>query len=93
MVFTYPALVKKTDQGQYQGYFPDLTMCEFKGEDLDSALEDARDSMYEWIRVELEEEDEPDLPAITDPAAIDLQPGESVHEISIHYRFSQGWDE
>ncbi len=68
-------------------------MCDFKGEDLNSALDDARDSMYEWIRVELQEEEEPDLPAATPDSEISINEGEALHHISIHYRFHEGWDE
>ena len=63
MTFIYPAVVRKKDDGSFEGYFPDLMMCDFKGRDLDCALDDARESMYEWIRVELQEEEEPDLTA------------------------------
>ena len=92
MTFTYPAVVRKKEDGSFEGYFPDLLMCDFKGEDLNSSLDDARDSMYEWIRVELQEE-EPDLPAASEESEILLKEGESIHHISIHYRFHEGWDE
>ena len=68
-------------------------MCDFKGQDLDSALDDARESMYEWIRVELQEEEEPDLPAASEDSEIKLKEGEALHHISIHYRFHESWDE
>ena len=92
MTFTYPAVVKKAADGTYEGYFPDLAMCEFHGETLNEALDDANYSMTEWIRVELEE-DEPDFPAISDPEDIELAEGESVHNVMVHYRFYDGWDE
>jgi len=92
LTFTYPAVVRKKEDGSFEGYFPDLLMCDFKGEDLNSSLDDARDSMYEWIRVELQEE-EPDLPAASEESEILLKEGESIHHISIHYRFHEGWDE
>lgn len=93
MTFVYPAVVRKIEDGSYEGSFPDLMMCDFKGQDLDSALDDARESMYEWIRVELQEEEEPDLPAASEDSEIKLKEGESLHHISIHYRFHEGWDE
>ena len=93
MTFVYPAVVRKKEDGSYEGSFPDLMMCDFKGQDLDSALDDARESMYEWIRVELQEEEEPDLPAASEESEILLKEGESIHHISIHYRFHEGWDE
>lgn len=93
MTFVYPAVVRKKDDGSFEGYFPDLMMCDFRGTDLNSALDDARDSMYEWIRVELQEEEEPDLPAASSDSEISLNEGEALHYISIHYRFHEGWDE
>lgn len=93
MTFVYPAVVRKKEDGSYEGSFPDLMMCDFKGQDLDSALDDARESMYEWIRVELQEEEEPDLPVASEDSEIKLKEGESLHHISIHYRFHEGWDE
>ena len=93
MTFVYPAVVRKKEDGSYEGSFPDLMMCDFKGQDLDSALDDARESMYEWIRVELQEEEEPDLPAASEDSEIMLKEGEALHHISIHYRFHEGWDE
>ena len=68
-------------------------MSDFKGEDLDCALDDARETMYEWIRVELQEEEEPELPPVSADSDIPLKEGEALHHISIHYRFHEGWDE
>ena len=93
MTFIYPAVVRKKDDGSFEGYFPDLMMCDFKGRDLDCALDDARESMYEWIRVELQEEEEPDLLAVSADSDIKLMEGEEIYHISIHYRFHEGWDE
>ena len=39
MKFTYPAVFHKTEQGTYEGYFPDLACCYAKGDTLDEALE------------------------------------------------------
>ena len=61
MKFTYPAVFHKTEQGTYEGYFPDLACCYAKGDTLDEALEDAIHSAYDWISLELTEE-EPDFP-------------------------------
>ena len=43
MKFTYPAVFHKTEQGTYEGYFPDLACCYAKGDTLDEALEDVAD--------------------------------------------------
>ena len=56
MKFTYPAVFHKTEQGTYEGYFPDLACCYAKGDTLDEALEDAIHSAYDWISLELTEE-------------------------------------
>ena len=37
MKFTYPAVFHKTEQGTYEGYFPDLACCYAKGDTLDEA--------------------------------------------------------
>lgn len=60
MKFTYPAVFHKTEQGTYEGYFPDLACCYAKGDTIDEALEDAIHSAYDWISLELTEE-EPDF--------------------------------
>ena len=52
MKFTYPAVFHKTEQGTYEGYFPDLACCYAKGDTLDEALEDAIHSAYDWISLE-----------------------------------------
>ena len=57
MKFTYPAVFHKTEQGTYEGYFPDLACCYAKGDTLDEALEDAIHSAYDWISLELTEEE------------------------------------
>ena len=49
MKFTYPAVFHKTEQGTYEGYFPDLACCYAKGDTLDEALEDAIHSAYDWM--------------------------------------------
>ena len=36
MKFTYPAVFHKTEQGTYEGYFPDLACCYAKGDTLDA---------------------------------------------------------
>ena len=64
MKFTYPAVFHKTEQGTYEGYFPDLACCYAKGDTLDEALEDAIHSAYDWISLELTEE-EPDFPPVS----------------------------
>ena len=75
MKFTYPAVFHKTEHGTYEGYFPDLACCYAKGDTLDEALEDAIHSAYDWISLELTEE-EPDFPPVSDVADLGKSEGE-----------------
>lgn len=92
MKFTYPAIFKKTEDGRYRGYFPDLAMCEAEGDDLEDAIRDAIEAEGDWIRLELEEED-PVFPAISNPEDLVLEEGEFVRNIGVNIRFYEGWDE
>ena len=91
MKFVYPAVITKTGNG-YHASFHDLAMCEADGVDLDDTLRRARDAMYNWIELELSE-DEPDLPAVTDTSDMELPEGAFVRNVMINYRFHVGWDE
>ena len=46
MKFIYPAVFSKTDDGSYQGYFPDLECCYAKGDTLEDAVDDANEAAY-----------------------------------------------
>ena len=92
MKFIYPAVFHKTEEGTYQGYFPDLECCYAKGDTLEDAVENANEAAAVWISLELSEE-EPDLPCITDVSDISLKEGEVVRQISVNIRFYEGWDE
>ena len=81
MKFTYPAVFHKTEQGTYEGYFPDLACCYAKGDTLDEALEDAIHSAYDWISLELTEE-EPDFPPVSDVADLGKSEGEIARNIA-----------
>ena len=91
MKFVYPAIIEKTENG-FHAHFPDLAMCEADGETLDEVLRRAHDAMYDWIDLELSEDD-PDLPFVTEPEDMDLSEGAFVRNIQITYRFHVGWDE
>lgn len=91
MKFIYPAVFRKTEAGSYEGYFPDLEHCYAKGDTLDDAVENANEAALDWISVELEE-DAP-LPPVTDLHDIRLKEGEIVRNISVTYRFYDGWEE
>ena len=91
MKFVYPAIIEPTKEG-YHAHFHDLAMCEADGKTLDDVLRNARDAMYNWIDLELSEDD-PQLPYVTDEVDLDLPEGAFVRNIMITYRFHVGWDE
>ena len=92
MKFTYPAIFKRTEDGRYRGYFPDLAMCEVEGADLEDAIRNAIEAEGDWIRLELEETD-PQLPTISAHEDLVLDEGEFVRNIGVNIRFYEGWDE
>lgn len=92
MKFIYPAVFRKNEDGGYHAFFPDLECCEASGETLDDAIDNANEAARTWISVELEEED-PDLPFVTDPEDIETQEGDEIRNISVNIRFYEGWDE
>ena len=92
MKFIYPAVFRKTDDGTYFGYFPDLEQCTATGDTLDEAIENANAAAYDWISLELDE-DEVNMPAISDESDLELAEGEIVRNISVNIRFYEGWDE
>jgi len=92
MTFTYPAIFKRTEKGTYEGYFPDLRLCKASGETLEDAVLNAHDAAFDWITLELGEED-PAMPAISEKADLHLKDGEIVRNICVNIRFTEGWDE
>lgn len=83
MTFIYPAVFTphKDDKG-YHAAFPDLECCEADGPDLEDAIENARETAYNWIMVELEEE-ECDLPFASHEDDIHLEEGQFVRRILV----------
>lgn len=92
MTFIYPVVLTKTEDGRWEGEFPDLDMCRCSGATLQDALEDARLQAFNWIDLELQEED-PRMPLVSDAEDLDLKEGQEVRNIMVHYRFTEGWDE
>ncbi len=92
MKFIYPAVFRKTEDGSYEGYFPDLEDCHAKGETLEEAVLDANEAAFRWLSVELEDE-EGNLPHVSDPQDLELADGSIVRNISVNIRFYEGWDE
>ncbi|MEE0954670.1 MAG: type II toxin-antitoxin system HicB family antitoxin [Eubacterium sp.] len=95
MRFYYPAIVTKKTDGSYHADFPDLEMCEADGYNEDDCLDKAKDALYSWIDVELQEEGEPDLPPASDIEELEKGLGENqfVRTVMIIYRILEGWEE
>ena len=92
MKFIYPAVFRKTDKGTYKGCCPDLAECYGEGETLDEAIEEANEAAYNWISLELDEDD-CQLPPVSDEDDLELEDGDIVRNISVNIRFYEGWDE
>ena len=92
MKFIYPAVFRKTEEGKYKGFFPDLEFCESTGDSLDDVIENANAAAYDWISLELSEDD-CQLPQVSDAEDIELQKGDIIRNISVNIRFYEGWDE
>lgn len=92
MTFIYPSVIKE-ENGKFEGYFPDLDKVTFEGRDINTAIDDAQAVLYDYIRVELTEEDSPHLPAVSDESELKLSEGEFVRNICVHFRYTEGWDE
>ena len=92
MRFIYPAVFRKTEDGTYEGHFPDLECCYAKGDTLEDAVDNANEAAYNWLSLELSEED-CNLPSVSDESDMDLQDGDVVRNISVNIRFYEGWDE
>lgn len=92
MKFTYPAIIRKKDEGTYEAVFPDLECCQAEGHSIEDAVEKANEAAYNWIELELSEDDG-ELPPVTDVLDIVLGEGEVVRNICVNIRFQDGWDE
>ena len=92
MNFIYPAVFRKGEDGKYHASFPDRECCEAVGDTLDDAIDNANDAARSWLSVELEEE-EPELPCVSDMEDIPAEEGDIIRNISVNIRFYEGWDE
>ena len=92
MNFIYAAVCRKGEDGKYHASFPDLECCEAVGDTLDDAIDNANDAARSWLSVELEEE-EPELPCVSDMEDIPAEEGDIIRNISVNIRFYEGWDE
>ena len=92
MKFVYPAVFRETETGTFKGYFPDLECCYAEGDTLEEAVDNANDAARTWLEVELED-DNCQLPPITDLQDMNLKEGDVVRNIAVTIRFYEGWDE
>jgi len=92
MTFIYPVILTKHEDGTVTGVFPDLEMCEVSAASVQDALEEAREAAYNWIELELSEDD-PVMPHVSDIDEITLEENQEVRNIMVHYRYTEGWDE
>lgn len=92
MKFIYPAMISKTEKGTWRAVFPDLECCQAEGDTLEEAVEKANEAAFDWISLELSE-DSGQLPPVTDIRDMDLKEGETVRNICVNIRFTDGWDE
>ena len=105
MKFTYPAVIGKEENGSWKAVLPDLACCEAVGDTLDDAIEEVNAAVYDWISLELSEDeadlppvsdmDEVNLPPISDPRDLEqhLKEGQQVRQICVNIRLFDGWDE
>ena len=91
MMITYPAVFRKTAEGNWHCDFVDLTGCYGDGDTLDACIDDAIDSERAWIMARLSEEE--DLPKVTQPDEVTLRPGEEVRNIGAIIKLMDGWEE
>ncbi len=93
MTFTYPAVLRKEPDDTYTGYFPDLEGCTFHGETIDAAIDAAIAAEKSWIEVQMDTEDdeEAEMPFLTDHRDIALADGEFIRDIAVIMHFEVGY--
>ncbi len=83
MTFVYPAVFTPHKEGNgYHVEFPDLEGCYADGPDLEDAIEEAKEAAYNWICVELEEENV-GLPEVSHTEDLKLEEGAFVKQLMI----------
>ena len=83
MTFIYPAVFTPHKDGKgFHVEFPDLVDCTADGPDLEDAIENAKEAAYNWICVELEEE-EPELPEVSHVEDMELDEKSFVRQLMI----------
>ena len=83
MTFIYPAVFTPHEDGKgYHAEFPDLEGCAADGPDLEDPIDNAKEAAYNWIFVELEEED-PQLPEVSHVEDMEIPEGSFVRQLMI----------
>ena len=93
MKFIYPAVIRKKSEERYEAFFPDLEGCYAQGDTLEEAVDNANEAAYNWLYVEVMEEEDGQLPPVSDLSDILLEEGDEVRNIAVNIRFRDGWDE
>ncbi len=91
MKFTYPAVIRKTENGTYEAFAPDLTGCEATAPDMEDIMENIYNAVYDWIYLELSENG--DLPPVSEEGDLTIQEGDQIRNICVNIRLTDGWDE
>ncbi len=96
MRFIYPAVIRKINENQYHAELPDLATCEADGDSLDDCIRNCNLAAYDWIDLEMHEDD-PELPPATDLEDLEetyhSDSDVYVRNILTIYRMREGWDE
>lgn len=71
---------------------PDLACCEAFGDSIDDVMDNINEAAYNWIEAELEDDDG-QLPPISDASDIATLPGDIIRNVCVTMRFHVGWDE
>lgn len=90
MKFTYPAIIRKTENG-YKAMVPDLACCEATAPDMEDIMENIYNAVYDWIYTELMEDG--DLPAVSEASDLKKEPGDIIRDICVNIRLTDGYDE
>ena len=91
MKFTYPAIIRKTENG-YKAIVPDLACCEASAPDMEDIMENIYEAVYEWIYTELQDENG-ELPPVSEGTDLQREPGDIIRDICVNIRLTDGYDE
>ncbi len=81
MVYIYPAIFQRNDDGGYSVSFPDLKGCVTEGDTLEKAVYMAKDAMALWLDVAIENSDT--IPNASSPESVTVEKGNFVSLVDI----------